>query len=136
MWNGIGASAPARRRRAGPTKLEARAAMAEVLLAEAPSAEALVPLLFAAIDTALWDRAKRPGFPENRKEFCCRIVTAFGPPGVTGILDLAELYPEGRYGWLDTLGELIDRNEIPEATFPGLRAAAARRYSATIGRTG
>jgi hypothetical protein len=117
-------------------KLEARAAMAEVLLGEAPSPEALVPLLFAGIDTALWERAKRAGFPENRKEFCRRIVAAFGPRGVTGILDLAELYPEGRSGWLDTLGELVGENEIPESAFPELRAAAARRFNATIGRTG
>jgi hypothetical protein len=117
-------------------KLEARAAMAEVLLAEAPAPEALVALLFAGIDTGLWDRAKRAGFPGDRKEFCRRIVAAFGLRGVTGILDLAALYPEGRYGWLDTLGELVDENAIPEAAFPGLRAAAARRYEATIGRTG
>ena len=115
-------------------QLEARAAMAEVLLAEAPSPEALVPLLFAGIDTGLWDRAKRPGFPENRQEFCRRIVAAFGPPGVTGILDLAELYPEGRYGWLDTLSELVGKSDVPEAAFPALRAAATRRYNATIGR--
>jgi hypothetical protein len=117
-------------------KLEARAAMAEVLLAEAPSPESLVPLLFAAVDTSLWERDRRPGFPENRPDFCRRIIAAFGPRAVTGILDLAELYPEGRSGWLDTLSELVDKNEVPESAFPELRAAAARRFNATIGRTG
>lgn len=117
-------------------KLEARAAMAEVLLAEAPSPESLVPLLFAAVDSGLWERDRRPGFPEDRPDFCRRIIAAFGPCAVTGLLDLAELYPEGRYGWLDTLSELVDKDEVPEPAFPELRAAAVRRFNATIGRTG
>jgi hypothetical protein len=109
--------------------LEARAAMVEVLLGEAPDPEALALLLFAAVDSGLWDRKPRPGLPRDRRGFCGEIITRFGARGVDGLLALAARYPRGRWGWLNTLAELLRKGEVPEAAFPALRAAATRRFA-------
>jgi hypothetical protein len=115
--------------RTGP--LEARAAMVEVLLGEAPDPEALVLLLFAAIDSRIWERRIRPGLPEYRETFCRTLVERFGTRAVDGIVALEARFPEGRFGWLHALSELLSRGGLPESTYPALRATAARRIDGT-----
>lgn len=106
--------------------LEARAELAEVLLGEAPDPEALVLLLFAVVDNRIWECRLRPGLPAYRQTFCRALIERFGAHGADGLLALEARYPEGDMGWLHTLAELAADGVIPEAAYPGLRAAAAR----------
>lgn len=111
--------------------LEARAAMIEVLLGEAPDPEALALLLFAAIDSRIWERRIRPGLPEFRETFCRVLVDRFGTRAVDGIVAMEARYPEGRFGWLHGLAELLTRGGLPESTYAALRATAVRRIDGT-----
>ena len=111
--------------------LEARAAMIEVLLGEAPDPEALALLLFAAIDNRIWERRIRPGLPEYRETFCRALVDRFGTRAVDGIVALEARYPEGRFGWIHALAELLSRGGLPESTYPALRATASLRIEGT-----
>jgi hypothetical protein len=108
--------------------LEARAAMVEVLLGETPEPEGLALLLFAVIDSRLWERRIRPGLPEYRETFCRALIERFGTRAVDGLLALEERYPEGRWGWLHALSDLTTRGAIPEASHAALRALAERRF--------
>lgn len=116
--------------------LAARAAMVEVLFAEAPDPAALALLLFAAIDSGLWERKPRPGLPENRRAYCARIVTLFGARGVTGVCALARRYAGRRWDWFDALSDVAARGELPAETHAIVRDAAAERFlsSAEHGR--
>jgi len=110
--------------------LEARAAMVEVLLGEAPDPEALSLLLFAMGDSGLWDGKPRPSLPTSRKAFSAAIVAGFGALGVEGLCALDARYPQGRWGVLSSIADLItEKVELPEAAFPALRAAAVRRFT-------
>jgi hypothetical protein len=111
--------------------LEARAAVVEVLLGEAPDPEALVLLLFAIVDGSLWERRPRPGLPESRDGYARKLVECFGGRAVEGLLALEARFPEGRFGWLHALSDLLTKGLIPEANHAGLRAAAARRLMET-----
>jgi hypothetical protein len=106
--------------------LEARAELTEVLLGEAPDPEALVLLLFAAVDNRIWERRIRPGVPEYRQTFCRALIERFGTRAVAGLLALEARYPDGEAGWLGTLAELVMDGHIPEAAYPAVRAAVAR----------
>jgi hypothetical protein len=109
--------------------LEARAAMIEVLLGEAPDPEALALLLFVAIDSRIWERKLRPGLPEYRETFCCALFEGFGTRAIDGLLALEARFPEGRFGWFHALAGMLTGSKVklPESTHPGLRATAARR---------
>ncbi len=111
--------------------LEARAAVVEVLIGEAPDPEALVLLLFAILDSSLWERRPRPGLPESREGYARKLVECFGGRAIEGLLALEARYPEGRFGWLYSLSELLTKGLVPEANHAGLRAAAARRLLET-----
>jgi hypothetical protein len=117
--------------RTGP--IEARAAMVEVILAEAPEPEGLALLLFAAIDSRIWERRIRPGLPEYRETYCRALIERFGTRAVEGLLALEARYPRGRWGWLHAFADLLMRGTIPEASYPALGALAARRVVATAG---
>jgi hypothetical protein len=106
--------------------LEARAALVEVLLAEAPDAEALVLLLLAAADSRIWERRLRPGLPAHRQTFCRALIERFGARAADGLLALEARYPHGQAGWLHALAELARDGRIPDIAYPGLIAAAAR----------
>jgi hypothetical protein len=105
--------------------LEARAAMVEVLLGEAPDPEALALLLFAVIDSRLWELKPRPGLPEYRETFSRVLVERFGVRAVEGLLALESRY-QGRWGWLHAISTILTAGVIPEAVYPALRAAATR----------
>jgi HEAT repeat protein len=111
--------------------IEARAAMVEVLLGEPPDPEGLALLLFAVIDSRLWERRIRPGLPEYRETFCRALIERFGARAVDGLLALEARYPAGRWGWLHALSDLMTRGAIPEVSHPGLRALATRRILRT-----
>lgn len=112
---------------------EARSAMAEVLLSEAPDPEALVLLLFAAVDDQLWYYQKRSGLPSSIQGLCAAIISGFGVRGVQGLCELAARYPEAYCGWLYWIaGLLTDKRHdvtLPEAAYPLLRAAVVRRLA-------
>jgi hypothetical protein len=116
--------------------IEARAAMVEVLLGEPPDSEGLALLLFAIIDSRLWERRLRPGLPEYRETFCRALIERFGTRAVDGLLALEIRYPEGRWGWLHALSDLMTRGAIPEASHDALRALAVRRIMRKGGVTG
>jgi hypothetical protein len=117
--------------RSGP--LEARAAMVEVLLGEAPDPEALVLLLFAIVDSRLWELKPRPGLPEYRETFCRVLVERFGVPAVHGLLALEARY-QGRWGWLHAIVTALTSDAIPAAAHPALRAVATRYITEADGR--
>jgi hypothetical protein len=106
--------------------LEARAELAEVLLGEAPDPEALVLLLFAAVDSRIRGRRSRPGMPAYRQTFCGALIERFGTRAVEGLLALEARYPDGEPGWLHTLAGLMMDGHIPEAAYPVVRVAMAR----------
>jgi hypothetical protein len=105
--------------------LEARAAMVEVLLGEAPDPEALALLLFAAGDSRLWELKPRPGLPEYRETFCRVLVERFGMRAAQGLLALEARY-HGRWGWLHSVVALLTGNTLPEAAHPAMLALAMR----------
>lgn len=117
--------------------VEARAAMVEVLLGEAPDPAALALLLFAGTDGGVWERHPRPGLPTSRREYVEALVQRFGAPAVRGVCALAKRFPEGRWSFLDALGELAMQGSIPEdarslvieAAMDALARGAPPRYA-------
>lgn len=117
--------------RRGP--LPARAAMAQVLLEEAPDPEALVLLAFAIGDSSLWERSGRGGIPSDRKAFVRALVQRFGAKGVSAVLGRAARHPDGRWGWIDSLSEVASGKDpvaLPRESHAEVRAAAARQLAA------
>lgn len=114
--------------RTGPH--EARTAMVEVLLAEAPRAEALVCLLFGAADPSLCEWRSRPGVPRSRIELGRVLVDRFGAPAVRGLATLALRYDDGFVGgYVDFMGTLLrDGVAIPAEAWPVLHAVAVRHF--------
>jgi len=110
--------------RSGP--LEARAAMAEVLLGEAPDPEALVLLLFAMGDPALWNKKHRPLLPESCQGYASVVIQRFGERGAFGLVALAERYTDGdNVGFFHEIAHLFGgKIAIPTAIYPALRALA------------
>ncbi len=116
--------------RRGP--LPARAGMVAVLLREAPDPEALALLAFAIGDSAVWERSGREGLPRGRKELVREMVRAWRARGVLAVLGRAERHPEGRWGWLDSLADVVTAKgglPLPEECHSAVRAAAARRLA-------
>ncbi len=113
--------------------IDARAAMVEVLFGEAPDPAALALLLFAAIDSALWDLKRRPGLPGSRKEYVAALVKRFGAKAVRGVCALSRRYPEGRWGFLDALSDVAKDGAIPEDGRAALVELAAERMAGTPG---
>ena len=112
--------------RSGP--LEARAAMAEVLLGEAPDPEALVLLIFAMGDPDLWRKKHRPLLPESCEGYARVVIERFGERGALGLAALAERYADGNnIGLFHALAHLFSSKlAIPEAVYPALRSLALR----------
>jgi hypothetical protein len=108
--------------------LEVRTAMIEVFMHAAPDPEALVLLLFAALDERIWEHQTRPGLPRERASFCRALIEGFETRAITGLLALEARYPEGELGWLHALAALVTNGAIPEIAYPGFRAAAARHF--------
>jgi hypothetical protein len=114
---------------------EARQALAEVLLGEAPDREALALLLFALDDEDLWGIPRRPGLPDGRIEWCRELVARFGLPAIEGLCALAARRLYGRLGWLYGLNALLDAplaRALPEGSLDPLRRLALRAVDAGV----
>lgn len=112
--------------RTGP--LEARAAMVEVLLGEAPDAEALVLVLFAIGDPELWSKKHRPLLPESCEGYARAVIERFGERGALGLVALAWRYADSdNVGFFHEFADLLRiKFAIPEAVYPALRSLALR----------
>jgi hypothetical protein len=111
----------------GPSH-EGRLAMVEALVGEAPGREALVLLLHALGDDALFMLApRRPGLPSEKRAWATLLVERFGPPAFEGLLWLAERYPcaSSSDGWLGALADLERRRLLPADVAARVRARAA-----------
>lgn len=108
--------------------LEARAALVDVLLREAPDPEALVLLLFALADDGLIRGGHGRRLPYDEARWGRRLVADFGAPAVAGLCALCERYshPE-TFGWFWVLAELLKDGSIKRRDAAPL-AALARRF--------
>ncbi len=102
--------------------LEARRAMARVLLTEAPDPEALVLLLQLVADDV---ESHEPAFGQS-EGWAVTLVQRFGALGVDGLRALAERFPEPEsFGWMRRIADLVERGVIALADAGTLRELAA-----------
>lgn len=110
----------------GPSK-EARAAMVEVLLDEAPSSEALALLTFALCDDDLLRDKTRRRLPKDTKQMCRRLYRRFGGPAIAALCWLVDRYPEsGLHDWLYQVSQLVSKSKVRKRDLGPLRSLAAR----------
>jgi hypothetical protein len=103
--------------------LEARRAIARVLVSEAPDPEALVLLLQLVADDG---ESHEPAFGQA-DGWAITIVERFGALGVAGLRALAERFPEPEsFGWMRRLADLVERGVIAREHTGILRELAAR----------
>jgi hypothetical protein len=106
---------------------EARLAMARVLLAEAPDAEALVLLLQLVGDDS---ESGEPKLSPRDEGWAQTLVERFGALAVEGLCRVAERFPEPEsFGWMRRLGDFLERGVIARADAGPVRALAARHVS-------
>jgi hypothetical protein len=106
--------------------VEARAALAEVLLREAPDREALVLLLFALGDDGL-ARGGHRRLPRDEAGWARRLVARFGAIAVAGLCAICERYPQPHgYGWFFVLCQLMTKGIIKRADAAPLAALARK----------
>ena len=103
--------------------VEARRAMARVLLSEAPDPEALVLVLQLVADDV---ESYEPAF--GRVDgWAVTVVQRFGALGVAGLRALAERFPEPEsFGWMRRIADLVERGVIARQDTAILRELAAR----------
>lgn len=103
--------------------VEARRAMARVLLTEAPDPEALVLLLQLVADDT---ESHEPAFGQA-DGWAVTVVEKFGAVGVAGLRALAERFPEPEsFGWMRRIADLVERGVIARDDTSILRELAAR----------
>ena len=114
--------------------LEARGRMAEALLAEAPSREALCLLVFALGADDLWRHNERAALPADATGWVRALLERFGPAGVEAVAELAArrslLAPNG---WFQALAKALPTLVAPRPDLSplrplGLRALREGRY--------
>lgn len=107
---------------------EARQAMLEVLLDEAPAQESLALLVFAMADSSLLLTRLRKRLPKDYQALCRAVCRRFGAPGLRALCLLADCYPgpNGDGGLLPLLG-IARRSRLRRADLAPLRELAARR---------
>lgn len=111
----------------GPS-IEARQAMLEVLLKEAPDREALALITFALADDGLLRIRHRARLPRDMSQLCGRLYRGFGQPALLALCWLAERYPgSGATSWLYELGFLASRGRLRKRDLGPVRALAGRR---------
>lgn len=111
----------------GPS-IEARQAMLEVLLKEAPDREALALITFALADDGLLRIRHRARLPRDVSQLCGRLYRGFGQPALLALCWLAERYPgSGATSWLYELGFLASRGRLRKRDLGPVRALAGRR---------
>jgi hypothetical protein len=102
--------------------VEARRAMARVLLTEAPDPEALVLLLQLVADDT---ESHEPAFGKA-EGWAVTLVEKFGALGVAGLRALAERFPEPEsFGWMRRIADLVERGLIAREHTSILRELAA-----------
>lgn len=111
----------------GPS-IEARQAMLEVLLKEAPDREALALITFALADDGLLRTRHRARLPRDLSQLCGRLYRGFGQPALLALCWLAERYPgSGATSWLYELGFLASRGRLRKRDLGPVRSLAGRR---------
>lgn len=111
----------------GPS-IQARQAMLEVLLKEAPDREALALIAFALADDGLLRTRHRARLPRDLSQLCGRLYRGFGQPALLALCWLAERYPgSGATSWLYELGFLATRGRLRKRDLGPVRALAGRR---------
>lgn len=107
----------------GPSD-EARGAMQEALLAEAPDPEALALLLFSL--RALVFAHRRPGLPVNEEQWAERLLERFGAPAFEGLVALAARGARAGvdHGWLNALASLANKGALAPPERARLREIA------------
>ena len=107
---------------------EARQAILEVLLDEAPKQESLVLLVFAMADSSLLLTRLRKRLPKDYQALCLAVCRRFGAPGLRALCLLADCYPgpNGDGGLLPLLG-IARRSRLRRADLVPLRELVVRR---------
>lgn len=107
---------------------EARQAMLEALLAEAPDREALALITFAMADDYLLMPRSRRRLPQRISQLCSRLYRLFGAPAVSALCWLAERYPsEGGTNWIWEASHLSGKTKLRKRDSGPLRELALRR---------
>ncbi len=113
--------------------VEARAALVDVLLREAPDREALVLLLFALADDALLRGGHGRRLPYDEGRWGRRLVSAFGAPAIEGLCQLCARYPHPEiYGWFYVLHDLLADGTIKRRDAGPLSRLAKRFLDADV----
>lgn len=107
---------------------EARQAMLEALLAEAPDREALALITFAMADDYLLMPRSRRRLPQRISQLCSRLYRLFGAPAISALCWLAERYPsEGGTNWIWEASHLSGTAKLRKRDVGPLRELALRR---------
>ena len=107
--------------------IEARAAMVEVLLDEAPCSEALALLTFALCDDDLLRTKVRRRLPKDLPQMCARLYRRFGGPAIAALCWLVDRYPEaGLSDWLYVVSRFVAKSKVRKRDLGPLRSLAAR----------
>lgn len=114
--------------------VEAKAALASVLLGEAPDREAAALLIFLVARAWNLYALKGPDLPSGEDAWAKRLIEAFGAPAIEGLVRLAErdVAAGVKQGWmwrLMSLGSLVGEPAVER-----LRAAAAGALGAPTWR--
>ena len=118
---------------------QARQAMLEVLLREAPNQEALALIVFAMADDMLLFRRHRKRLPTDHQKLCFLIYRRFGEQGLRALCLLADCHPapDGA-GGLQPLFALAHSSKLKKRDAGPLRELAVRRLltgNSDAGRT-
>jgi hypothetical protein len=110
---------------------EARHTMLDVLLREAPDAEALALLVFCLGDDDLSRGTTRKRLPQDTKSWARTLVRRFGAPAVEGLCALATHYPGASMGtsWLQTCADLLEDGSIRLRDAGPLQREAVRQLA-------
>lgn len=111
----------------------ARQAMLEVLLDEAPDAEALALITFAlADDTLLYDRHRRR-LPRDLEQLVARLYRRFGSEALRALGLVAGRYPGVcAIAWLRRLHGLASAKKLRKRDYPLLRELAAGQLDSAV----
>lgn len=112
---------------------EARQAMLEVLLDEAPDAEALALIAFAlADDTLLYERHRRR-LPRDLDQMVSRLYRRFGSEALRALCLVAGRYPGVcAIAWLRRLHGLASAKKLRKRDYPLLRELAAGQLDSAV----
>lgn len=112
---------------------EARQAMLEVLLGEAPDPEALALITFALADDTLLAQRQRRRLPKDLDQMVARLYRRFGSSAVRALCLLAARYPGAcAMSWLRRLNGLVQARKLRKRDLPALRELAVRQLDSGV----